>query len=103
MNFHKNMLFGVNVYDSWLYESALVMSFKHGWLCFIYLGLLICGDSRKLNFWYPLIYRIKIRLSRCKSRNLSTGGRLILLKSVILHFGLLSSLLQGSLRYHFFS
>lgn len=103
MNFHKNMLFGVNVYDSWLYEPALVMSFKHGWLCFIYLGLLICGDSRKLNFWYPLIYRIKIRLSRCKSRNLSTGDRLILLKSVILHFGLLSSLLQGSLRYHFFS
>ena len=50
---------------------------------FLYLGLPIGGDPRKLKFWQPLIDRIKSRLSGWKSRNLSLGGRLVLLKSVL--------------------
>jgi len=50
---------------------------------FLYLGLSIGGDPRKLKFWQPLINRIKSRLSGWKSKNLSLGGRLVLLKSVL--------------------
>jgi len=83
VNFHKSMLYGVNVFDSWLHEAVSVMHCKHGRLPFLYLGLPIGGDPRKLVFWYPLVERIKNRLSGWKSHNLSMGGRLILFRYVL--------------------
>jgi len=49
----------------------------------MYLGLPIGGDARRLSFWEPVIDRLKSRLSEWKSINLSYGGHLILLKSVM--------------------
>jgi hypothetical protein len=83
VNFHKSMLFGVNVNDSWLHEAASVMRCKHGCLPFTYLGLPIGGNPRRIQFWLPLIEKIRKRLSGWKCKNLSIGGRLILLKSVL--------------------
>jgi hypothetical protein len=83
VNFNKSMLFGVNVNESWLHEVASVMSCKHGRLPFLYLGLPIGGDPRKIQFWYPLIDRIRNWLSGWKCKNLSLGGQLVLLKSVL--------------------
>jgi len=83
VNFHKSMLVGVNIHDSWLAEAASVLHCKLGQLPFLYLGLPIGGDSRKLKFWRPLIVRIKSRLLGWKSKYLSFGGRLVLLKSVL--------------------
>ncbi|KEH15928.1 potassium transporter-like protein, putative, partial [Medicago truncatula] len=83
MNFHKSMLVGVNIHDSWLAEAPSVLNCKSGKLPFLYLGLPIGGDPRKLKFWQPMIDRIKSRLSGWKSTNLSLGGRLVLLKSVL--------------------
>jgi hypothetical protein len=39
VNFHKSMLTGVNVTDSWLHEALMVMHCKYGHLPFLYLGL----------------------------------------------------------------
>ncbi|GAU20019.1 hypothetical protein TSUD_273540 [Trifolium subterraneum] len=77
------MLFGVNVNNSWLHEAASVMRCKHGCLPFLYLGLPIGGDSRRIQFWKPLLDKIHKRLSVWKCKNLSFGGRLVLLKSVL--------------------
>jgi len=60
---------------------------------FMYLGFSIGGDARCLNFWEPVIDRLKSRLFDWKSINLLFGGRLILLKSV------LSSLLVYTLSF----
>jgi len=57
---------------------------KHGRIPFLYLGLSIGGDPRKLQFWYMLVKRIHRRLSRWKCKILSLGGRLVLLKFVLL-------------------
>ena len=43
VNFHKSMLTGVNVTDSWLAEAALVMNCRRGALPFVYSGLPIGG------------------------------------------------------------
>ncbi|GAU10944.1 hypothetical protein TSUD_112380 [Trifolium subterraneum] len=83
VNFHKSMLFGVNVNSSWLHEAASVMHCKHGCLPFLYLGLPIGGDSRRLQFWKPLLDKIHKRLTGWKCKNLSFGGRLVLLKYVL--------------------
>ncbi|CAJ2661804.1 unnamed protein product [Trifolium pratense] len=83
VNFHKSMLVGVNIPDSWLDEAASVLCCKVGKIPFLYLGLQIGGDPRRLVFWEPVLSRIKNRLSGWKSRFLSFGGRLVLLKSVL--------------------
>jgi hypothetical protein len=48
--FHKNMIVDVNVPDSWLNEASMVLNSKIGHVPFMYPGLPIGGDSRKLNF-----------------------------------------------------
>jgi len=50
------------------------MNCKHVRLPFVYLGLPIGGDARKICLWYPPVDRIKSRLSGWKSRSLSLGG-----------------------------
>ncbi|MCI12876.1 putative non-LTR retroelement reverse transcriptase related protein, partial [Trifolium medium] len=83
VNFHKSMLVGVNISESWLAEAASALSCKAGNMSFLYLGLPIGGDPRRLDFWEPVLTRIKNRLSGWKSHFLSFGGHLILLKSVL--------------------
>ena len=83
VNFHKSMLTGVNITESWLKEAALVLNCRKGSLPVIYLGLPIGGDSRKLSFWKLVLDRIVARLSSWNNKFLSSGGRLVLLKSVL--------------------
>ncbi|PNX76937.1 cysteine-rich receptor-like protein kinase, partial [Trifolium pratense] len=83
VNFHKSMLVGVNIRDSWLDEASSALCCRVGKTPFLYLGLPIGGDSRRLVFWEPVLARLKNRLSGWKSRFLSFGGRLVLLKSVL--------------------
>ncbi|GAU31072.1 hypothetical protein TSUD_322090 [Trifolium subterraneum] len=77
------MLVGVNIPDSWLGEAASALRCKVGTIPFIYLGLSIGGDPRRLRFWEPLLARLKNRLSGWKSRFMSFSGRLVMLKSVL--------------------
>jgi hypothetical protein len=83
VNFNKSMLIGVNIPDSWLGEAASVLRCRVGKVPFLYLGLPIGGDPRRLAFWDPVVNRLKTRLSGWRSRFLSFGGRLVLLKSVL--------------------
>jgi hypothetical protein len=80
VNFHKSLLTGINVSVSWLFEAALLMNCRVGALPFVYLGLTIGGDPRKLSFWRPILNSIKSRLSNWKSKFSLFGGRLILFK-----------------------
>ncbi|GAU46724.1 hypothetical protein TSUD_100160 [Trifolium subterraneum] len=41
------------------------------------------GDPRRVLFWEPVVNRVRSRLTIWKSRFLSFGGRLVLLKSVL--------------------
>jgi hypothetical protein len=74
---------GVNIADSWLHEAATALRCRVGKVPFLYLGLPIGGGSCCLSFWDPVLTRIKNILSGWKSRFLSFGGRLILVKSVL--------------------
>jgi len=43
VNFHKSMLTGENIPDSWLVEAVSVLNFRRGSIPFVYLGLPIGG------------------------------------------------------------
>jgi hypothetical protein len=77
------MLVGVNVAETWLAEAAAVLGCSVGNVPFVYLRLLIGGDPRRLSFWNPVVHKIQSRLAGWKSRFLSFGGRLVLLKFVL--------------------
>jgi len=83
VNFHKSMFTGVNIPVSWLLEAAMMMNCRRGTIPFVYLGLPIGGDSRKLSFWKPVVDRIVSRLLSWNHKLLSFSGRLVLLKSVM--------------------
>jgi len=83
VNFNKSMLTGENISASWLSAAAVLMNCRRGIIPFVYLGLPIGGDSRKISFWKPVIDRIVSRLSSWNHKFLSFGGRLVLLKSVL--------------------
>jgi len=74
------MLVGIHVGESWLHKAASVLRCKFGIVPFVYFGLSVGGEPRHLSFWEPLITRIKSHLLEWKSRHLSLGGRLVLLK-----------------------
>ncbi|GAU50095.1 hypothetical protein TSUD_28830 [Trifolium subterraneum] len=75
VNFNKGMLVGVNIPDSWLGKAASALGCRVGKIPFLYLGLPIGGDPRRLRFWKPVLTRLKKRLSGWKSRFLTFGGR----------------------------
>jgi len=52
VNFHKSSLVWVNINASWLSEVASVLGCK---VSFLYLGLPIGGDPRRLLFWEPVV------------------------------------------------
>jgi len=83
VNFSKSHLVGANVANSWLSEAAMVLNCKVGAIPFVYLGMSIGGNARRLSLWEPLINRLKARLSGWKSKYLSLGGPLVLLKFVL--------------------
>jgi hypothetical protein len=83
VNFHKSLLVGVNISNSWLVNAARVLNCKLGRIPFLYSGLSIGGDARHLSFWTALVEKIRCKLSSWKSRHLSMGGRLVLIKSVL--------------------
>jgi hypothetical protein len=83
VNFHKSMLVGVNISESWLHEAASALRCRVGKVPFLYLGLPIGGDPRRLGFWEPVWTRIRNILSGWQSRFLSFSGRLVLLKFVL--------------------
>ena len=83
VSFAKSLLVGANVATSWLNEAVMALNCKVGSIPFMYLGLPIGGNARRLSFWEQLINRFKSRLSVWKLKHLSLGGRLVLLKSVL--------------------
>ena len=83
VNFHKSMLTSINIAESWLNEAASILNCKVGTVPFLYPGLSIGGNPRRLAFWDPVVNTIKSRLSGWQSRFLSFGGRFVLLKSVL--------------------
>jgi len=83
VNFHKTLLVGINIGDSWLTEATSILNCKVDKIPFMYLGLSIGGDPQRLDFWEHVVSSIKSRLAGWQSRFLSFGGRLVILKFVL--------------------
>ena len=92
INFSKSKFFGIGVSHSETQHFASVLSCQPSTLPCTYLGLPIGASMNKARNWEPIIEKFHKKLSSWKAINLSYGGRLTLIKSVL-----------GALGVYFFS
>ncbi|GKB92679.1 reverse transcriptase domain, reverse transcriptase zinc-binding domain protein [Tanacetum coccineum] len=92
INLRKSKLYGVGVKSDDLNRMARYMKCGVGEFPFMYLGLSIGVNMRRVSAWNDVIDRFKSRLSEWKAKAMSFGGRLMLVKSVL-----------GSLPLYYFS
>ncbi|KAK1434595.1 hypothetical protein QVD17_00343 [Tagetes erecta] len=77
------MLYGINASHQNHKLAAALISSKPGLLPFTYLGLAVGSNMNHIVNWVPIIDPIDKRLSKWKENNVSIGGHLTLLKSVL--------------------
>ncbi|MFS7889004.1 putative RNA-directed DNA polymerase [Helianthus anomalus] len=83
INLHKSNLFGVGTEDMEVDSMMEVLGCKRGAFPFVYLGIKVGAKMSRIANWNEVVEVIKNRLASWKAKNLSIGGRLILLKSVL--------------------
>ncbi|XVF32290.1 hypothetical protein REPUB_Repub17cG0069200 [Reevesia pubescens] len=64
-------------------DPARLFGCKERTIPFKYLGLLVGSNPRKLEFWKPIIDKVRSKLSLWKKKTLSFGGRLVLINLVL--------------------
>nr|UBX54584.1 Line-1 retrotransposon [Lupinus angustifolius] len=83
VNSHKSSLFGISVSDSFLTGATNFLSCNLGSFPFLYLGIPVGANPRRLFTWQCLIEVVSKRLASWKCKHISFGGRLILINSVL--------------------
>ncbi|XP_035840262.1 uncharacterized protein LOC118487486 [Helianthus annuus] len=83
INLHKSNLYGVGTQDNEVDNMMEVLGCRRGAFPFVYLGIKVGAKMSRINNWNTVIDVVKARLVSWKAKNLSIGGRLILIKSVL--------------------
>ncbi|GJX74901.1 RNA-directed DNA polymerase, eukaryota [Tanacetum coccineum] len=83
INIHKSQLLGVGVsrLDIEAAAASIGCSIMDNQFC--YLGVMVGGNTSRHKFWADVVSKLRSRLSKWKTKTLSIGGRLTLLKSVL--------------------
>jgi hypothetical protein len=83
VNFYKSCLIGVNVSPDFLRMASTFLNSKVGSIPFMYLGLPVGANARKLSTWEPVLKQISAKLNSWGNKYISLGGRIVLLNSVL--------------------
>jgi hypothetical protein len=83
VNFNKSKLYGINLDDSFLRASSLFLHCEVDSIPFRFLGIPVGVNPRRKATWSSIIESMKKRLGAWNGRNLSIGGRVTLINSVL--------------------
>ncbi|KAL7609234.1 hypothetical protein Lser_V15G11445 [Lactuca serriola] len=83
VNFDKSKVYGIGVSNNDVASCAWMLVCDTASLPFNYLGMPFEANMSLKRNWRPIIERVQSKLSVCKEKTLSLGGRLSLVKSVL--------------------
>jgi hypothetical protein len=83
VNFGKSKVMGVNVSSEFLGVAERFLHCSQTSLPFMYLGLPVGANPRKISTWKPLTDTIARKLGSWNNKWVSLGGRVVLLNSVL--------------------
>lgn len=83
INYAKSSVLGLNIEERILQGASAFLACRIGKLPFKFLGIPIGANPRRYDTWEPVISKVRLRLSSWKSRQLTIGGRLTLINSVL--------------------
>jgi len=83
VNFHKSCLIGVNVPPDFMASACSFLNCRQGMMPFMYLGLPVGANPRRVETWEPLVEHLRRRLLSWGNRYISLGGRIVLLNAVL--------------------
>lgn len=83
VNYNKSWLFGVGASDFEMEMATNMLNCKKGSLPFNHLGIPVGQNMNKISSWEPIVDKFKRKLTVWKAKQLSFGGRLTLVKSVL--------------------
>lgn len=83
VNFNKSKVFGTGASATETSQWASILGYEAGTMPFKYLGVTVGANMNQAKYWTPIIEKFKSKLSGWKSRTLSFGGRLTLVKVVL--------------------
>ncbi|CAK8568368.1 unnamed protein product [Lathyrus sativus] len=83
INFSKRCLYGIGVDPAYLEATEAFLHCKSDRLPFNFLGLTVGGNHCRYSFWNLMLSCLRNKLSNWAGRNLSMGGRVSLINSVI--------------------
>ncbi|GJY87219.1 RNA-directed DNA polymerase, eukaryota, partial [Tanacetum coccineum] len=81
INLNKSKIIGIGVDLTEVQQIAEMIGCCMGRLPFTYLGVPVGCNMNRIDSWKPIIDKFNKKLSSCKAKFLSIGGRLTLLKS----------------------
>lgn len=83
VNFHKCSLMGLNLERGEINGLARKLNCRVGALPFSFLGVTVGLDGRNIEARGNLVQKIKKKLKKWEHKNISFGGRVVLLKAVL--------------------
>ncbi|GAU27776.1 hypothetical protein TSUD_215870 [Trifolium subterraneum] len=83
INFVKSNLYGVNVDANFLEAGSSFLSCRSDVIPFKFLGIPVGANPRRRETWKPVVEAMTNRLSTWSSRQLSFGGRITLINTVL--------------------
>jgi hypothetical protein len=83
VNFFKSKLYGINIEENFLRASSSFLHCAVESIPFRFLGIPVGANPRRRATWIPIIESMRNRLNTWKGRNLSIGGRVTLINSVL--------------------
>lgn len=83
VNFAKSKLAGISMERGETQRFAVMLNCLTMEVPFVYLGMQVGANPRKIISWEPVLQRLRKRLATWKNRSLSFGGKLCLLRSVL--------------------
>ena len=83
VNFFKTKMGRVGLETRLLKQFFNILNCKYMKISFMYLEMPIGGNSRRSQFWQPVINKVRNRLSSWKGKLIFVVGRVCLIKSVI--------------------